>query len=224
MQHQSAAFPARSTAATPSTIRCHVLHTEPIVAAGVMAILCRARPNGSAIELADSVENANVLVTDLPSVVARASGHEPRLRCERPTLVLSHQCRQAEVHSALRMGATGYIVLGGGRADLLGDAVHALARGQRFFCPVSAPKMADSWSNVAFTNREQSVLQSLARGSANKVIAQHLQISLGTVKGHVRAIMSKLCAATRTQATSIAIERGLVKASDAFAPVSGYAR
>ena len=58
------------------------------------------------------------------------------------------------------------------------------------------------------TAREREVLQLLAQGIPNKQIAQRLSISEHTVKFHVSAIMSKLSAASRTEAVTTAARRG----------------
>jgi DNA-binding NarL/FixJ family response regulator len=62
----------------------------------------------------------------------------------------------------------------------------------------------------AFTPREGEVLQMLASGLANKQIAAKLAISEHTVKFHVASILGKLGAASRTEAVSLGIRRGLV--------------
>ncbi len=62
----------------------------------------------------------------------------------------------------------------------------------------------------ALTSREKEVLQLLARGLGNKEIAARMKISEHTVKFHVASILGKLGAATRTEAVSIALQRGLV--------------
>lgn len=62
----------------------------------------------------------------------------------------------------------------------------------------------------ALTPRESEVLQMLASGLGNKEIAVKLAISEHTVKFHVASILGKLGAATRTEAVSIGIRRGLV--------------
>ncbi|MFN2459342.1 MAG: response regulator transcription factor [Candidatus Velthaea sp.] len=60
------------------------------------------------------------------------------------------------------------------------------------------------------TPRERDVLEQLARGAGNKAIAQRLGLSEHTVKFHVASILAKLGAATRTQAVTIGVRRGMV--------------
>jgi NarL family two-component system response regulator YdfI len=62
----------------------------------------------------------------------------------------------------------------------------------------------------SLTSREREVLQLLAHGLGNKEIAARMRISEHTVKFHVASILGKLGASTRTEAVSIALQRGLI--------------
>lgn len=78
---------------------------------------------------------------------------------------------------------------------------------------VERPRAASSITSVSeepLTAREREVLQLLAQGIPNKQIAQRLHISEHTVKFHVSAIMTKLNAASRTEAVTTAARRGLL--------------
>jgi len=88
--------------------------------------------------------------------------------------------------------------------------VRAAAQGRRFLCHAAAQEVANSLTNEALTARERDVLLLLAQGRCNKTIASHLDIAVGTVKAHVRTIMSKLKASSRTEAACIAVARGLL--------------
>ena len=61
------------------------------------------------------------------------------------------------------------------------------------------------------TDREQEVLQLLAKGLPNKEIAAQLGIGERTAKFHVSAIMSKFGASNRTEAVRTAVQQGLVQ-------------
>jgi DNA-binding NarL/FixJ family response regulator len=64
--------------------------------------------------------------------------------------------------------------------------------------------------NVQLTDRELEILQLIVEGQSNNAIGETLFISLGTVKTHVRNILSKLCADDRTQAAVLALRSGLI--------------
>jgi DNA-binding NarL/FixJ family response regulator len=70
---------------------------------------------------------------------------------------------------------------------------------------------ADEPTPAALTERETEVLQLLAQGKPNKEIAAALVISERTVKFHISSILQKLGAGNRTEAVTIAAQRGLVK-------------
>jgi DNA-binding NarL/FixJ family response regulator len=64
---------------------------------------------------------------------------------------------------------------------------------------------------VRFSKREKQVLELLAGGKTNKEIGTQLFIAESTVKFHVHAILSKLDAANRTEAVSIAVQQGIIQ-------------
>ncbi len=75
--------------------------------------------------------------------------------------------------------------------------------------PVPTPERLTD-AEEPLTAREQEVLQLLAEGLPNKLIASRLHISEHTAKFHVSAIMLKLGAASRTEAVTLAARRGLL--------------
>jgi len=76
------------------------------------------------------------------------------------------------------------------------------------FAPSSSSE--EPYSSEPLTPREQEVLQSMAQGLSNKLIARHLNISEHTVKFHVNAILGKLGAQSRTEAVVRATRAGLI--------------
>ncbi|HLY30664.1 MAG TPA: response regulator transcription factor [Ktedonobacterales bacterium] len=98
----------------------------------------------------------------------------------------------------------------------VGAGLLALDRrlGRSLFAPDRRPNMPTPASALAdeetLTAREREVLQLLAQGFPNKIIAQRLKISEHTAKFHVSSIMTKLGAASRTEAVTLAARRGLL--------------
>jgi DNA-binding NarL/FixJ family response regulator len=60
------------------------------------------------------------------------------------------------------------------------------------------------------TDREKEVLQLVAQGLSNKAIAEVLNLSPGTVKIHVSNTLSKLNVSSRTAASVLALQSGLI--------------
>lgn len=113
------------------------------------------------------------------------------------------------VREAVTNGACGFV----GRAadtEEIRSALSAAAVGRRYISAGSAAHLADSLAQEDLTVREMQVLGLLAQGACNKDIARVLDVSLGTVKTHVRAIMSKLGSRSRTEAVHRAYRLGLV--------------
>jgi DNA-binding NarL/FixJ family response regulator len=131
--------------------------------------------------------------------------------------------RENDVRHALELGVQGYLLLGCTPKDLL-SAVRAVGRGMRWLCPEAATRMADSMAQDGLTPREEQVLRLLVAGCSNKVIGQSLDLALGTVKTHVKAIFQKLNARSRTEAISICMQRGLTAPLSEQAPTNRPAR
>ncbi len=113
---------------------------------------------------------------------------------------------------AVQAGAKGYMLKGAPRAEVF-NAVRVINQGGSLLQPIVASKLMQhvNTEDSAITHREREVLELMARGKSNKDIASALSITERTAKFHVSSIMSKLDAHNRTQAVSIAAQRGLVK-------------
>ena len=116
---------------------------------------------------------------------------------------------EEDIRQALSVGAKGFLVKGS-EPEEIRDAVRSVARGERYLPVNIGLKLADSVSRPGLSTRETQVLQCLARGLSNKEIGRCLCVSEGTVKHHVKSILSKLDAIGRTEAIAIAARRGLV--------------
>ena len=116
---------------------------------------------------------------------------------------------EEDIRQALSVGAKAFLVKGS-EPEEIRDAVRSVARGERYLPVNIGLKLADSVSRPSLSTRETQVLQCLARGLSNKEIGRCLCVSEGTVKHHVKSILSKLDAIGRTEAIAIAARRGLV--------------
>ena len=76
------------------------------------------------------------------------------------------------------------------------------------------PSKDSSGPFTELTPREREILGHLAEGQSNKVIARHLEISDGTVKLHVKAILRKLEVHSRGEAAVMAVEHGIRRRVD----------
>lgn len=129
------------------------------------------------------------------------------------------------VFDAIRAGARGYL-LKDCEADEILAAIRGVMAGEVRIDPAVAGKVLHEFRRLAggpvvrhrsatepqlesLTERELAVLQEMAQGKSNREIAEALYLSEGTVKNYVSAIIAKLQANDRTQATIMALKRGL---------------
>lgn len=114
-----------------------------------------------------------------------------------------------EIHRALQAGAQGYVLKNSTRESLI-PALRTVAGGGQWIPKDIANRLDSRKTFEELTPREVEVLQKLARGLANKEIADTLGISEHTVKGHLKNILAKLRVADRTEAVTTAILRGII--------------
>lgn len=140
-----------------------------------------------------------------------------------PVVMLTMSREDADLGAALRAGAQGYLLKDMEPEELL-PALEAVLRGESVVAremvgtlaglvrdergaPPAAPPPADPFA--ALTPRELEILGHLADGLSNKAIARALEITEGTVKLHVKAVLRKLGMRSRVEAAVSAVERGL---------------
>ena len=115
-----------------------------------------------------------------------------------------------EVYAALKVGAMAYLVKSVAREELI-QAVRKAAAGRRHVPADLAARLADRMSRASLSTRELEVLRLLVGGKRNREIANALDITEGTVKLHVSSILGKLGAVDRTEAVTVALQRGLIQ-------------
>jgi len=119
------------------------------------------------------------------------------------------------VDRAVQAGAVGYLLKDAPRKDIF-NAIRVVMEGGSLLQPVVASKLLRHMEQQHFlphemlTERELEVLSLLAQGMPNKAIAAQLVISERTAKFHVSSIMGKLGATNRTEAVSLAAQKGLI--------------
>lgn len=125
-------------------------------------------------------------------------------------LVVSTYVGDEEIYRALQFGAMGYLSKSVQREELI-QAIRRAASGRRHLTPEVAAVLADGMSRSHLSARELDVLRLLVGGKRNREIAAALDITEGTVKLHVSSILGKLGVADRTEAVTVALQRGIVQ-------------
>ncbi len=143
-----------------------------------------------------------------------------RIKLEKPdmpVLMLSTFDNPTYIARAVALGASGYLLKGCTRDELL-NAIRVSAAGEsawtrdelrRVTGALATPRLTAD-VEVPLTQRESEVLRQLAYGLTNKEIAQALHISYETVKEHVQHILRKIGVSDRTQAAVWAVRKELV--------------
>ena len=125
-------------------------------------------------------------------------------------VMLSTYVCDEEIYGALQAGAMAYLVKSVQREELM-RAIRKAAAGQRHIPPEVAARLADRVARSELSMREIEVLRLLVSGRRNREIAGALDITEGTVKLHVSSILGKLGVADRTEAVTVALQRGIVQ-------------
>jgi len=130
-------------------------------------------------------------------------------------LVLSVHDNEQFIIRALEYGAGGYL-LKESAAEQLAEALHAVAGGQKYLGPGLDQRLLDRALRNRrdrydlLTTRERQVLQLIAEGRTNRVIAQDLSVAVKTVDTHRLHLMRKLDIHDQTSLVKFAIRKGLV--------------
>jgi DNA-binding NarL/FixJ family response regulator len=125
-------------------------------------------------------------------------------------LIFTAYGERSLMQRGLETGARGYILKETPHETLI-RAVEKVAGGDTFVDPaLMAEFIAGKGQMEVLTPREREILQLLADGMSNVDVAAKLFISQETVKSHVRHILAKLEADTRTQAVAIALREAMI--------------
>lgn len=204
-------------------IRLLILHGEPIVAAGLRAtlsttsqfrVMAVSTGDGLGTKEADMLctHAIDVVIADYDRALTLSAGHRqtaapgshfPRI------VVVTRREKEGEIRRAIEQGVQGYL-LAGAHIDELTRTVKVVHRGGRYVSAEAAQCIADSIGFQPLTPRENEVLRLLTEGRCNKSISGSLNIAIGTVKTHVKTILDKLGAESRTEAAAFALQRGLL--------------
>jgi len=194
---------------------CSYLEAQPDI-----SVVAQAASGDEAIKLAQEFI-PDVVLMDL--VMAGMDGVEATRKVKslspRSQIVILTSFHQDEyIFPALQAGAISYL-LKDVKATELVEAIRRAARGEATLHPKIAARVIKSFRSlapeevnpyIALTDREMEVLKLIANGTSNDQIAEQLVISVGTVKGHVSNILSKLHLVDRTQAAAFAWQKGIV--------------
>jgi DNA-binding NarL/FixJ family response regulator len=201
-------------------IRTLIVEDHHVVRQGLVALL-KVMPEIEIVgEASDGVEaielhqrlRPDITLMDLQLPKLGGVAAITQIRAQNPAariIVLTTFDGDEDIFRSLQAGAKAYLLKGMTIDDLL-NTIRLVHAGKTSISPAIAEKLADRMSTQDLTARELDVLERIVAGRANKEIASDLSISEATVKTHVNNLLSKLGVSDRTNAATMAIQRGLV--------------
>jgi DNA-binding NarL/FixJ family response regulator len=205
------------------TIKILCVDDHPLIRKGIAAIVANEPDMELVAEAADGHEaiaafrehKPDITLMDLRMPNLDGIAATQQIRQEFPDaliIALTSYEGDQDIYRALSAGVRGYLLKETVHTDVV-RAIRTVQAGQRMLPPEVAARLSEHFTQVALTPRETEVLGHVAHGLGNKEIADKLGTATGTIKMHVQNILEKLGAADRTQAVTIAIQRGILHLS-----------
>lgn len=167
--------------------------------AQAVALFAQHRPDVALIDLRMPGERGDVAIDRIR-----------RDHAEAKILVFTAFNGDEDIFRALEAGARG-CVLKSAVGESLIPAIRAVAAGRTWMPDDVASRLAMRKRYEPLTTREIQVVKEIAKGLSNKEIASVLNISGLTVKDHLKNILAKLHVAARTEAVTVAVQRGIIQ-------------
>lgn len=201
-------------------IRLLVADDHALVRLGVRAMAAAAGDMTVVAEACNGREAVEVFLRERPDVAVidvrmPELGGPEAIRAIRDTvpdaklIALSHYEGDEDIARCLDAGAIAYI-LKRSVEDELAACIRAAHRGEQRLSPDVRARLEHRESRPKLSERESQVLAHVARGMSNKEIATALGVGVSTINTHVATILLKLGADDRTEAVTIALQRGFV--------------
>jgi DNA-binding NarL/FixJ family response regulator len=210
-----------SAADSPAEITCLIVDDHEVVREGLRLSLSRAshiRVIGEASDGASAVTLAERRRPDVVIMDVRMPGMDgleatkllSKSSPDTKVLIFTAYSERSLLGRGLESGAKGYILNEAPHGTLL-RAIEKVAAGDGYVDPALMPSfLTGRDKDDMLTPREREILQLLADGMSNADAASKLYISQETVKSHVRHILAKLEADTRTHAVAIALRESII--------------
>ena len=203
-------------------MRVLVVAQRPLARAGLRSLLPEQELAGEASSIEQALQLSSSLECDLVFIELNEDVSDEWLHAAESLLaagkhlVILGEPSARQARQLIEVGVRGILPMNAG-VDEVSAALQAASRGLLVLDPKALQAMLSPQEIIeevnepdGFTEREREVLELLARGWPNRMIANKLQISEHTVKFHVASLLNKLGASSRTEAVTRAVRRGLL--------------
>lgn len=208
------------SSAPSSSIRILIVDDHPVVRAGLTSMLATqpglevADSVSSGEEALDMLERQRLDIVLLDLRMPGMNGIDTLLAIKRKAIpvhviVLTSYETDEDIYRAINAGAEGYLLKNASLREMV-EAIRAVRAGNRYIPRRIASRLAERMTRSNLTARELEILKILTKGLTNKQIASALGISDNTVRNHINSIIEKLEVSDRTEASTTAIQRGIV--------------
>jgi DNA-binding NarL/FixJ family response regulator len=223
----------------PNTLGVLLINFSPVVREGLQAILHKDERIKVAGHVADEqqalqfikdasvrLQPVHVVLTETKSATVDGVLATRLIKKDFPevaVLVLTENINDSYVIDAIHAGAGGYIFLKDMSPEMLIQSIHGVVDGGTQMTTALLRTAVESLiqngrrtlaerttESAHLTEREVDVLRLMGNGDSNKIIAETLGISLDTTKKHVRNVIDKMQARSRTHASIIAAQSGII--------------
>ena len=211
------------------SIRVLIVDDHPIVRQGLATVLAQQEDIvvvGQAADGVEAVDQARNLLPDIilmdlqmpqmdgVEAIAQILGYE----LDTNIIILTTFATDDYIFRGIEAGARGYLLKDSPPDEVI-KAIRTVHRGESLIEPRVASRLLDRLGQLShppapesvLSKREIEVLQIMATGAANKVIASQLVIGQSTVKTHIVRIFSKLGVNGRTEAVAEAVKKGIIQ-------------
>jgi DNA-binding NarL/FixJ family response regulator len=209
-------------------IKILIVDDHVVVREGLSAMLSRestievvgeAENGARAIDKADKL-SPDIVLMDLRMPEVDGVEAMQRIKQQHPEInfiVLTTYDNDEYIFKGIEAGARAYILKDSPREELF-RAIDAVYKGESLIEPAIAGRVLDKLVELShqgsatdLSRREIEVLELIARGTGNKLIADKLNISESTVKTHIQSIFQKLEVNDRTEAVTKAFSKGIIR-------------
>lgn len=208
------------TSTALDTIRILIVDDHPVVRAGLATLLgtqeglhvvASAASGEEALEILRQ-QKVDLVLLDLRMPGLNGIETLQAMRREgirsRVMMLTSYETDE-DIYRSVQGGAEGYLLKNTSQEELI-DAIRTVHSGGKYIPRRIASRLTERMMRSELTSRELEILAMVVKGLTNKQIGRVLAISSHTVRNHVNSLIEKLDACDRTEASTTAIQRGII--------------